>query len=148
MADYSQEYNRIVDANHGSDFFKYGHVGKFDVYQTNSYAYDPASGRHVHNGWQDTLVTFEASEYNPELAAINNQYFSLFDNNTSNLNFGGGPGEFVVTEEVEAGPYSSLLEVQNGNALLNGQSAASTYRLWSYYGNQGGTYRINNNAIP
>ena len=30
----------------------------------------------------------------------------------------------------------------NGNALLNGQSAASTYGLWSYYGNQGNT--VNN----
>ena len=76
MADYSQSYTRIEDASHGDDFLKYGHVGKFDVFQTNSYEYDQATGRYVHNGWKDTLVTFEASEFNPELAAINNQYFS------------------------------------------------------------------------
>jgi len=146
MADYSQSYTRIEDASHGDDFFKYGHVGKFDVFQTNSYEYDPASGRHVHNGWQDTLVTFEASEFNPELAAINNQYFSLFDNNAGGQNFGVGPGGFFNVEGGQAGPYSSLLEVQNGNALLNGQSAASTYGLWSYFGNQGNTYSINNNT--
>ena len=58
-----------------------------------------------------------------------------------------GPGGFFGGfEGVEAGPYSSLLEVQNGNALLNGQSAASTYGLWSYFGNQGNTYSINNNT--
>ena len=57
-----------------------------------------------------------------------------------------GPGGFFNVEGGQAGPYSSLLEVQNGNALLNGQSAASTYGLWSYYGNQGNTYSINNNT--
>ena len=67
--------------------------------QTNSYQYDEASGRHIHNGWQDTLVTFEESPFNPELAAIN-QYFSLFDNTGGNA-FGVGPGgDFTVVSEV------------------------------------------------
>ena len=140
MADFSQSYFKREDTSHGDDFFKYGHVGKFDIYQQNSYAYNPVSGRYVHNGWQDTLVTFEASPYNPELAAINSQYFSLFDNNPS-ISF--GPGNSVV---FEPGPYSSLLEVQNGNALLNGQSPSSTYGLWSYVGAQGNSYGISNNT--
>ncbi|MGB1578022.1 MAG: carboxypeptidase regulatory-like domain-containing protein [Flavobacteriales bacterium] len=140
MADYSQSYFKREDATHGDDFFKYGHVGKFDIYQQNSYGYNPTTGRYVHNGWQDTLVTFEASPFNPELAAINTQYFSLFDNNPS-ISF--GPGNSVI---FEPGPYSSLLEVQNGNALLNGQSPSSTYGLWSYVGAQGNSYSISNNS--
>ena len=36
---HSQSYTRVEDATHGSDFFKYGHVGTFDVFQTNSYEY-------------------------------------------------------------------------------------------------------------
>jgi outer membrane receptor protein involved in Fe transport len=132
MLDYSQSYFNRQDATHRDDFFKYGHVGKFEVYNRNSYAYNPISGRFVHNGWEDTLVTFEASEYNPNLAAINNQYFSLFDQDPYN--------SFVD------GPYESLLEVQNGNALLNGQSPSSTYGLWSYVGTQGNSFYKSKNS--
>ena len=55
MADYSQSYFKREDASHGNDFFKYGHVGTFDVYQQNSYEYNDLTGRFVHNGWEDTL---------------------------------------------------------------------------------------------
>ena len=55
MADYSQSYFKRQDISHGDNFFRYGHVGKFDVFQQNSYRYNDASGRYVHNGWQDTL---------------------------------------------------------------------------------------------
>ena len=139
MADFSQSYFKREDASHGDDFFKYGHVGTFDVFQQNSYEYNDATGRFVHNGWEDTLVTFQSSPFNPELAAINDQYFSLFDNDPS-VDFQNG--QFNVTN----GPYSSLLNVQNGNALLNGQSPNSTYGLWSYFGTQGNSYNISNNS--
>ena len=132
MADYSQSFQRVQDVSHGDNFFRYGHVGKFDVYKRNSYGYDPIGARFRHNGWEDTLVTFEASPHNPELAAINNQYFSLFDQEAYNPNVDG--------------PYESLLEVQNGNALLNGQGPAATYGLWSYYGAQGNSYSTTNNT--
>ena len=132
MADYSQSYFKREDASHGDDFFKYGHVGTFDVYQQNSYEYNDLTGRFVHNGWEDTLVTYTASPYNPELAAINNQYFNLFESEPYS--------PFVD------GPYESLLTVQNGNALLNGQSPNSTYGLWSYFGTQGNSYNISNNS--
>ena len=132
MADYSQSYYNVQDATHKDNFFRYGHVGKFDVYNRNSYDYNPVSGRFVHNGWEDTLVTFESSTHNTELAAINNQYFSLFEEEPYNA--------FVD------GPYESLLQVQNGNALLNGQTPASTYGLWNYIGQQGNSYSISNNS--
>ena len=132
MVDYSQSYYNSQDANHRDDFFKYGHVGTFNVYNRNSYDYNPITGRFVHNGWEDTLVTFVASQFNPELSAINNQYFSLF--------------EQTPYDQREDGPYESLLEVQNGNALLNGQSPSSTYGLYSYIGTQSGSYYTSNNT--
>ena len=132
MADYSQSYQRVQDLNHQDNFFRYGHVGKFDVYKRNSYGYNPATGRFVHNGWEDTLVTFAPSTHNAELAAINNQYFSLFDQE--------------AYSQQNDGPYESLLAVQNGNALLNGQSPAGTYGLWSYAGTQGNSYSTSNNT--
>ena len=52
MADYSQSFQRVQDLSHGDNFFRYGHVGTFDVYKRNSYGYDPAGARFVHNGWR------------------------------------------------------------------------------------------------
>ncbi len=132
MADYSQSYQRVQDLSHGDNFFRYGHVGRFDVFKRNSYEYNQFNNRFVHNGWEDTLVTFQASQWNPELAAINNQYFTLFDQQSYN--------------QQEDSPYESLLAVQNGNALLNGQGPAATYGLWSYAGSQGNTYSTSNNT--
>jgi len=132
MADYTQTYQRVQDASHEDRFMRYGHVGTFNVFEQNSYLFNPSSNRFVHNGWEDTLVTFTASPHNPELAAINNQYFSLFDNK---------PYDPSVD-----GPYESLIRIQNGNALLNGQGPASVYGLWSYYGAQGNDYSLENNS--
>ena len=68
---------------------------------------------------------FNPSAFNPELAAITQQYFNLFDRKPYSPFFDG--------------PYDNLLTVQN-NALLNGQGAPSTYGLWSYYGSQSNGY--------
>ena len=131
MLDYSQTYSNTQDANHQDNFFRYGHIGRFDIFSQNSYGYNASTGRYVHNGWEDTLVDFYASEHNEELAAINTQYFNLFEPGTYN--------EFVE------GPYDNMLTVQNGNALLNGQEPSSVYGLWSYTGAQGNSYSIYNN---
>jgi hypothetical protein len=132
MVDYSKTYDRTQDDTHKDNFFKYGHVGTFDVLQQNTYEFDPSTQVMNHVGFEDTLVVFTPSAFNPELAAINNQYFSLFDN------------EPYDSEDL--GPYSTLLEVQNGNALLNGQNPAATYNLWSYTGAQGNSYAIQDNG--
>ena len=44
-------------------------------------------------------MTFEPSAFNPELAAINNQYFSLFDNNSGGEVIGVGPDFFGGFDE-------------------------------------------------
>ena len=131
MVDYSQNIDRRQDETHKDEFFKYGHVGQFEVADRKSYTYDFARQVYVHDGWEDTLVTFTPSEYNPELAAINNQYFGLFDQEAYNEN--------------DPGPYSSLLQVQNGNALLNGFVPPATYNLWDYYGSQANDYLLQDN---
>ena len=65
MADYSQSFQRVQDLSHGDNFFRYGHVGRFNVYKQNSYGYDPAGARFVHNGWEDTAVTFTPFSVQP-----------------------------------------------------------------------------------
>lgn len=131
MIDYSETNGKTQDRSHGDNFFRYGHVGKFTVHNRNSYGYNPSTGRYVHNGWEDTLVEFASSIHNPELASLNNQYFLLFDQDPYS--------PFVD------GPYESLLAVQNGNAILNGQTPSSVYGLWTYPGLQGDSYSISNN---
>lgn len=131
MVDWTSTYNRRQDENHQDEFFRYGHIGQFDVFQQEAYEYNFETQRYVHVGWEDTLVTFTPSQYNPEIAAINNQYFSLFDTEPYDPN--------------NPGPYSTLLEVQNGNAVLNGQPVPSTYNLWSYYGAQANEYSVSQN---
>ena len=123
MVDYSRSTASREDEDHRDDYFKYGHVGKFEVFDQLSYERrfsDDGGFRFVHNGWQDTLVTFTPGTANPDLAAINNQYFNLFD-----------PEPFA---QDPSGPYTSLINVQNGNALLNGDTPPSTYNLWTYPG--------------
>lgn len=126
MVDYTQSSNRQEDPRHQDNFFRYGHVGAFDVSQRNSYEYNFATQRYVHNGWEDTLVVFTPSIHNPELAAVNNQFFQLFDQ--------------VPYDQENPGPYASLLRVQNGNALLNGQVAPATYNLWNQFGSPSNNY--------
>lgn len=126
MVDYSQSTATRQDPNHQDNFFRYGHVGTFDVYQQDSYEYNFATQRFVQNGWEDTLVVFTPSPYNPQLAAVNNQFFNLFDQTPFDPN--------------NPGPYANLLRVQNGNAILNGQVPPSTYNLWSQYGTPSNNY--------
>jgi hypothetical protein len=128
MVDYTKTYLKQQDDTHKDDYFKYGHVGTFDVLQQNTYQYDFLTQAMNHVGFEDTLVVFTPSEFNPDLAAVNNQYFNLFDD------------EPYDSEDL--GPYSTLLEVQNGNALLNGATPPQTYALWNYQGAQGNTYNI------
>ena len=126
MVDYTQTQGRTEDARHQDNFFRYGHVGRFDVFDRDSYAYNFANQRWVQDGWEDTLVVFTPSEFNPELAAVNTQFFQLFDQEPYNAD--------------DPGPYSSLLEVQNGNAILNGQLPPATYNLWTQFGTPANTY--------
>lgn len=128
MLDYTQEFDRTWNERHEDNFFRYGHVGYFDIGTTLNYEGIEgvpqdlnADGQITHDGYRDTLVTFTASPYNPELAAINNQYFGLFDYDPSDFD----------------GPYTDLNQVQNGNGLRNGDAPNRTYNLWDHPGSIG-----------
>ena len=125
MVDYSKVSRIRQDDTHKDDFFKYGHLGKFEIYDMNSY-----DNFNVQTGWQDTLVEYTASDYNPELAAINSQYFSLY------------PNHLTLSGE---NPYESLESVTNGSALRNGDVPDRVYNLWNYYGVQNDNYQTFDN---
>ena len=72
--DYSRYQNRVEDFTHGERFFDYGYVGRFETFRAPQFELQGA--RWVQVGERDTLVAFTPGSQNPDLAAINNYYFS------------------------------------------------------------------------
>jgi hypothetical protein len=115
MVDYSKSKSDVYDPKHMYNIFNYGHVGKFTTTRRPSYAFNPNTQTYVHDGFKDVEVAFEASETNAALAAITTQYYDIYD---------GSP----------LGHYENLFQIQQGNALRNGDSPQSVYGIWSNIG--------------
>ena len=115
MVDYSKSKSDTYDPKHMYNIFNYGHVGKFTTTRRPSYAFNPNTQTYVHDGFKDVEVEFEASETNAALAAITTQYYDIYD---------GSP----------LGHYENLFQIQQGNALRNGDSPQSVYGIWSNIG--------------
>ena len=115
MVDYSKSTNDVYDPKHQYDIFNYGHVGKFETSRRPSYEFDPATQTYVHNGFRDLEVAFTPSETNSALAAITTQYFDIY-------------------QDSPVGRYENLFQIQQGNALRNGDSPSSVYGIWSNIG--------------
>ncbi len=124
-ADYTRTIARTQHRDHGDDVFKYGYVGKFETFQRNSYELgsDPIAGYNdvwIHNGFADTLYTFQSSDINPLLSNYTQQYYNLYDLNSGN--------------------YRNSTLVQMGQALLNGDIPPSVYGLFENTGTPFRTY--------
>jgi len=115
MVDYSKSTNDIYDPKHQYNIFNYGHVGKFETARRPSYEFDPSTQTYVHNGFRDLEVAFTPSETNAALAAITTQYFDIYKDSPD-------------------GRYENLFQIQQGNALRNGDSPGSVYGIWSNIG--------------
>ncbi len=127
QADYSSSSSHTYSAKHGDDLFDYGYVGKFDTYRVKSYELgdDTVAGLtdvYIMNGYSDTLYDFTRSEINSDLSNYTDQYYGFYEGN-----------DF----------YRNSLTVQNGGALLNGQTPESVYGL---YNNTGTPYNGNSTS--
>lgn len=114
MVDYSKTKVETYDKNHKYDLFAYGHVGKF----TRSFrpTYEFKNGDYYQTATpEEYLVQFQASETNTALAAITQNYFDLYANDP-------------------VGNYQTLLQVQAGRALRNGDVPTSVYGIWNNIG--------------
>lgn len=120
MVDYSKSTSLTQSRKHKDSLFNYGYLGKFDVYTQPSYEWDAAQNMWVHNGFDDTLVTFQPSAVNYEMASITTQYFSLYDD--------------------VAGNYENFTQLLDGNAPINGMSGQSVYGIWANIGTNYGSY--------
>lgn len=131
QADYSRTASKVENERHGDDIFNYGYVGKFDTYTENSFeegndTVTGYSGIQIHNGFRDTLYNFTHSDQNPNLSNYTKSYYDLYDLNS--------------------GFYRNVLSVQNGGALLNGQTPESVYGMWANTGTPYNTYQKSNSS--
>lgn len=115
MVDYSKSKQEYYDPKHEFNLFNYGHVGKFVTTRRPSYEFDNNTLQYVHNGFRDVIVDFTPSETNSALAAITSQYYDIY---------AGDP----------TGNYENLLQIQQGNALRNGDVPQSVYGIWNNIG--------------
>ena len=115
MVDYSKSSSESYDANHKYNLFNYGHIGKFQTNRKPSYEFDPVTNTYIHNGFKEIEVAFTPSESNAALAAITTQYYDIYAGNPT-------------------GHYENLFQIQQGNALRNGDAPGSVYGIWSNIG--------------
>lgn len=115
MVDYSKSKDDAYDPKHQYNIFNYGHVGTFVTTRRPSYSFDPTLLAYVHDGFKDVRVDFTPSETNAALASITNQYYNIYADDP-------------------IGNYENLFQIQQGNALRNGDSPQSVYNIWSNIG--------------
>ncbi len=131
QVDYSKVQLTEQSAKHKDKLFDYGYLGKFKTYKQNTYEHktDTVNGQsltsdHFMNGFQDSLYTFQAADYNPIAANYTSQFYN--NNNPNSI--------------------KSAAEVQNGGGLLNGDNPKNIYSLWNNAGTQSDNYLLKNNS--
>lgn len=125
LLDYTKETELLNDRTHQDNLFNYGYLGKYKTYRENNYTFNPLRQAFQHDGFRDTLTTFEASDINGDLAAITSQYYDLFSDQSENI--------------------ASLTAIQAGNGLINGEAPQSIYGLWEHPGAKYNYYRTIDN---
>tara|TARA_B110000305_G_scaffold53902_1_gene59390 strand:+ start:54283 stop:58044 length:3762 start_codon:yes stop_codon:yes gene_type:complete len=115
MVDYTKTKRDVYDPKHKYNMFNYGHVGTFETSRIPSYEFDQVTNTYIHNGFRDLEVSFTPSETNASLAAITSQYYDIYSGETE-------------------GHYENLFQIQQGNALRNGDAPGDVYAIWSNIG--------------
>lgn len=134
QADYSQEYFRRWDPRLRDNFFDYGHIGKFTVYQGADYVngFDSITGiaGQIQGTFQDTLITFEPGTANPEMARFTQRYYEL--NGWEGFDAEGNP----VYDPERVSAFTNYNQIQAGGGLVNGDNlegrSRSVYGMWIY----------------
>lgn len=120
QVDYTQTYGKSYDKDHKDNLFNYGYIGKFKTYKSPYYEKGDVTinGIDYKDIWKltnfyDTLVTYERSELNPELANWTTYYYDRFSSFSNSHDY-----------------YRNKVLLQNGFALLNGDQPNSIYGLF------------------
>lgn len=120
QVDYTRYNASNYDPDHKKDIWKYGYLGKYSIYKTPSYTMDTAitvNGHTYNNVWHtsswdyDTLVTFQAGEFNPLLSNYTSMIYNLYED--------------------PSGHYTNFDELQLSQGLLNSSSPSAFYGLYA-----------------
>jgi hypothetical protein len=134
QVDYSQEYFKRQNPILKDDLFKYGHIGKFETFQTKDYAIgqDSTTGLfgQIQQTNRDTLITFVPGTSNPELATFTQRYYEL--NGWEGFDAEGNP----IFDPARVAALSNTNNIQSGGGLINGDNldgrSRSVYGMWVY----------------
>ncbi len=131
QADYTKFYSETESEQHGDNLFKIGYLGSFDTYTERSYelgdvTVDGQSYQdvYVHNGYRDTLFTFNPSDLNEGMANYTSQYYDLYPD-----------PDFYRNSDI----------VQLGGGKINGQRPDAIYSMWSAPGAPYNGYHVVDN---
>lgn len=131
QVDYSRNFRETTDGRYGRDYFKYGHVGKFDLITTPAYVYgtDSASGfsgfRFV--GDAPIGIEFEQGPYNTVRGNYTTQYFEL-------------------AEEFRSLRPNTIEQLIGNSIPVNGTGPRSVYGIWGSPGGIQGNYSKTQNS--
>jgi hypothetical protein len=121
QVDYTKVNQSTYDVTHQDNLFNYGYIGKFKTYKTAFYERKDVTIDNIEykdvmtlTNFYDTLVTFDRSEINPYLANYTSNYYNRFTNYDDPNNFS-----------------RNYVQLQNGNALLNGDMPTSVFGIYS-----------------
>ena len=125
QADYTQNRGEVKDSRYGTDFFKYGHIGSFDVHTLPSYAWgtDSVSG---------------ISGYRFIGDSPNGVSFQQGPNNTIRGNY--ARHYFELAEQFPSLLPATVEELMSNNIPINGTNPDAVYGLWGSPGASQGNY--------
>ncbi|MBU2553281.1 MAG: TonB-dependent receptor [Bacteroidetes bacterium] len=133
---YTKNKEETSDPNHGTNFFDYAYVGQFTTYKMPTFEIgsDTVNGIYYQNVWllnswdYDTLVTFQPSNINPELAAYTTNYYSFYEGqpqghfqNMDEIMLGGGLINGYQPNNVYSGLYNSKGSATSGYQLIENE---------------------------
>lgn len=150
--DYTHTDINTYDREHEDRLFNYGHVGKFETYQSATYAAnqtDPNSGGigYIHQTFEDTLITFRPGTSNPEAANYTSNYYRLFG--WEGFDDQGNPlfDPIAATDPNDPTRTNKYLSdrsfMQTSGAILNGGQFREAYNIWNVPGERANTYSTN-----
>jgi hypothetical protein len=107
-----REKHKVQSEAYGDDFWRYGYIGEYTVYTARSYEFQQVGNQtgRIHNGWDDTLVTFQPAADNL-LADYVSDYYDSWQ--------GTAPAFENFTQMLDAG------------VPRNGDRPQSSYGLWN-----------------
>ena len=123
--DYQSTWQENQNLNHGTNFFDYGYIGKFNEYRKPFYQFQRTPTLHIdQNGDTSTRQNYFdlIGSFNTEIT------FEPSDKNQIRANY---TSQLFNEAEASGNSFASTNQIQQGLGLLNGFSPGYSYSLWA-----------------